>query len=114
MKNLLLTLIFALFYITVSAQKKPKVESASITTSSQCNDCKERIENKLNYTKGIKFAELDLETKKVDIKFYTKKISLDEIKKVINELGYDADDSKAKKEDVEKLPKCCQPSEIEK
>ncbi len=113
MKNLLLGTIFILFSFSVFSQKKPTVESASITTSSQCNDCKDRIENKLNYTKGIKFAELDLETKKLEVKFSTKKINVVQIKKIINELGYDADESKAKKEDVEKLPKCCQPGGME-
>jgi periplasmic mercuric ion binding protein len=96
MKNALFTTIFILFSLTVFSQKKPKVETVIITTSSQCGACKERIEGKLNYTKGIKYAELNLE-----------------IKKVFNELGYDADESKAKKEFVEKLPKCCQPGGME-
>jgi len=53
---------------------------------------------------------LNLESNKVEVKFSTKKITLLEIKKILNQLGYDADESKAKKEDVEKLPKCCQPN----
>ena len=113
MKNALFTTIFILFSLTVFSQKKPKVETVIITTSSQCGACKERIEGKLNYTKGIKYAELNLETNKVEIKFSPKKITLLEIKKVFNELGYDADESKAKKEFVEKLPKCCQPVGME-
>jgi len=86
-----------------------KAETSIIQTSAQCNDCKERIEGKLNYTKGIKFAELDMETKKVTVKYATKKILLQKIKETIAGIGYDADEVKAKQEDVLKLPKCCHP-----
>ncbi|MFM7757732.1 MAG: heavy-metal-associated domain-containing protein [Crocinitomicaceae bacterium] len=90
-----------------------KAEMSVIQTSAQCNDCKERIEGKLNYTKGIKYAELDMETKKVTVKYASKKISLQKIKETIAAIGYDADEVKAKQEDVLKLPKCCQPDGME-
>jgi len=90
-----------------------KAETSVIQTSAQCNDCKERIEGKLNYTKGIKYAELDMETKKVTVKYASKKISLQKIKETIASIGYDADEVKAKQEDVLKLPKCCQPDGME-
>jgi len=109
MKNIFLLTLFIIFSLTSFSQKKPKVQTELISTSSQCDACKERIEGKLNYTKGIKYAELDLETNKIEVKFSTKKITLLEIKQILNQLGYDANESKAKKEDVEKLPKCCQP-----
>jgi len=86
-----------------------KIEEAVIQTSAQCGDCKERIESMLNYTKGVVFAELDLESKKVTVRYKTKSISLQEIKQAIASIGYSADDVKAKEEDVLKLPKCCQP-----
>ena len=81
----------------------------TLQTSAECGDCKGRIENALNYTKGVKYAELDLDTKKVEVKFNTKKISLEEVKKVISETGYSADDMKANPKAVAKLPACCQP-----
>lgn len=109
MKNIFLLTLFIILSLTSFSQKKPKVQTEFISTSSQCDACKERIEGKLNYTKGIKSAELDLETNKIEVKFSTKKINLLEIKQILNQLGYDANESKAKKEDVEKLPKCCQP-----
>jgi len=90
-------------------QKAEKFKTIIIQTSAECDDCKTRLEEKLNYTSGIKFAELDLESKKLTVKFTTSKISVDEIKQLIANLGYDADDLKAKKEAVEKLPLCCQP-----
>lgn len=90
-------------------EKKSKIETIVLQTSAECGDCKDRIEEKLNYTKGVKFAELDLETKKVTIKYSPKKISSQQIKEIISSIGYDADDVKADPEKVKKLPACCQP-----
>lgn len=102
--------MFSLFFVlwsTVSFGQKMMI--SQIQTNAQCGDCKERIEGKLNYTKGIKFAELDDQTKIVTVKYDPNKISLESIKHIIAKIGYDADEVKAAQEDVEKLPKCCQP-----
>ena len=103
--------IMCSLFFNVSAQEKK--QEVVIHTSSQCDDCKERIEDKFNYTKGIIFTELDLETDNLTLKFRTDKITLQEIKDLLNELGYDADDQKAKIEQVNTLPKCCQPNGME-
>jgi copper chaperone CopZ len=105
------TTILSLFFVLLSAMSYgQKSITIQIQTSAQCDDCKERIEGKLNYTKGIKFAELDNQTKIVTVKYDPKKIELLAIKQTIAKIGYDADEVKAAKEDVEKLPKCCQPN----
>jgi copper chaperone CopZ len=109
MKNLLLLNLFVLISVFGFSQKAEKFKTIIIQTSAECGDCKERIEGKLNYTSGIKFAELNIESKKLTVKFATSKITEAEIKQIINEIGYDADDQKAKKETVQKLPLCCQP-----
>ena len=85
-----------------------------IKTSAECGSCKERIEGKLNYTKGVKFAELDVVSKVLTVRFNQKKLSLDDVRKVVSELGYDADDVKANAESVEKLPTCCKPGGMSK
>jgi copper chaperone CopZ len=107
MKTTILSLFFVLFSTMSYGQKSITIQ---IQTSAQCGDCKERIEGKLNYIKGIKFAELNDETKIVTVKYDPKKIELIAIKQTIAKIGYDADEVKAAKEDVEKLPKCCQPN----
>ena len=99
---------------TFAQEKKGKTETVVIQTSAECGDCKDRIENGLNYTKGIVFAELDLETKKVTVKFNTKKITLQQVKEKINSIGYDADEMKADPAAVQKLPACCQPRGMKK
>ena len=109
MKNLLLLNLFVLISVFGFSQKAEKFKTIIIQTSAECGDCKERLEEKLNYSSGIKFAELDLESKKLTVKFATSKITEAKIKLIINEIGYDADDQKANKEAVQKLPLCCQP-----
>jgi len=104
MKNLVV-LVFALFTLTAFGQKK--VEEVIIHTSAECGSCKERLEGKLNYTRGIKFAELDVPSKDFTVKFQSEKISLMEIKKIVSELGYDADDVKANQDSYSALPECC-------
>lgn len=94
----------------VNAQELKKVEEVAIQTSAKCGDCEVRIEDALNYMKGVKFAELNNETKVVTVRYKTKKVSLNEIKEKIASVGYDADDVKAQEAAIEKLPACCKPS----
>lgn len=91
-----------------------QVQEVKIKTSAECGSCKDRIEEKLNYTKGIQFAELDVLSKELTVKFNSKKISLDQIKKELSELGYDADEVKANPKSVKELPACCQPGGMKK
>jgi len=116
MKKILYLILFLIYFTQsfIYGQKSPKTQTIIIQTSAECGDCKNRIEGKLNYTKGILFAELDLETKKASVKYKTKKLDALTIKHIIAKIGYDADEVKAKKEDVEKLPKCCQPGGMNK
>ena len=107
MKNILVIVLFMLGY-TIFSQEKSKYEVIVIQTSAECGQCKERIESELNYTKGIKYAELNLEDLKLTVKYNSSKLTLDELKNKISKLGYDADDVKAEKEAYQKLPKCCQ------
>lgn len=112
MKNAVLIILMAL--ASSSFGQSSKVETVKIQTTAECGDCKDRIEGKLNYTKGIKFADLDLDTKIVEVKYKTAKISLDEIKHIISEIGYGADEVPANPESVKKLPACCQPGGMKK
>jgi copper chaperone CopZ len=115
MKNTLtLLLILLTVNLSFSQEKKSKFQTVIIQTSAECGDCKERIENGLNYTKGVSFAELDLETKKVTVKFKVSKVTLEQVRSKINSIGYDADSSKADPEAVKRLPLCCQPGGMKK
>lgn len=106
MKNVI-AITMMMFTFGTMAQKEKKVEEKVIQTSAECNECKERLETKLNYTKGIRFAELDVPSKKLTVEYKTKTISLTEIKTIISELGYDADELKANSDAYKALPECC-------
>lgn len=94
---------------TTWGQKTAKTQTIVIHTSAECEQCEERLENGLNFTKGVSFAELNLETQDITIKYSTKKLTPEKLRAIINELGYDADATKAKPDAVEKLPACCKP-----
>ncbi|MCE3295616.1 MAG: Heavy metal transport/detoxification protein [Crocinitomicaceae bacterium] len=107
---MILSFLAVLFIGTVGAQEKAdNKQTVVIKTSAECGQCKERIEEKLNYVKGISFAELNYETRELTVKFRSDKITLDEIRKIISGLGYDADEVKADPDAQKKLPMCCQP-----
>lgn len=101
--------ILALSFGTFSFVQN-KLEEVTIKTSSECIRCKERIEEKLNYTKGVTFVNLEVSTKLLNVKYKPEKITLGKIKEIISNLGYDADDVKANLESQNKLPKCCKPN----
>lgn len=90
--------------------QKGKNDTIQIKTSALCGDCKSRIEEALTYLKGVKFAELDLETKSATVVFSPSKTTIEALREAISKAGYDADGVKAVPEAVLQLPKCCQPN----
>lgn len=95
-----------LFSLNLAAQS---VKTDTIKTNAQCGDCEERIEYELNFMKGVKFAELNLEENHVIVRYNVKKTNLDAIRIKLTEIGYDADDMQANQEAQKALPLCCQP-----
>lgn len=106
MKNLIITAVITLAAFAAQAQK---IQTIKIHTSAECNECEIRLEEELNYTKGVKFAELDIPSMDLTVKYDTKKISPEKIREIISKLGYDADAVKADPKAQSELPECCQP-----
>lgn len=105
MKYLIAVVMISFLGLT-NAQDE-KVLTTKFKTSAVCEDCKERIENELNYTKGVVFAELDLETKVVTVKYKTKLLNAELIKGIVSRVGYDAGEVPRDPKAFESLPKCC-------
>lgn len=105
----ILGILLVLASFNVQAQKAPKTLTKTFDTSANCGMCKERIEGKLNYTKGIVFAELDIPTKKLTVKWKTKNMTEEQVKEIVSNIGYDIDDVSANLENQELLPTCCKP-----
>jgi periplasmic mercuric ion binding protein len=108
--KMIVGIAFLLISFNLSAQKQPKTITKTFKTSAICSMCKERIDAKLNYTKGIIYADLDVPTKMLTVKWKTKNISEAEIKDIISDTGYDIDDISANVESQKELPNCCQPN----
>ncbi|MFM7007319.1 MAG: heavy-metal-associated domain-containing protein [Flavobacteriales bacterium] len=105
MKNLL----FVLFTVLSFAANAQKGTVVKIQTNAQCGACKERIETALNQSKGVVYAELNIETKVLEVKFKIKRTDLATLQKELTLLGYDADGKKADAAAQKALPLCCQP-----
>lgn len=91
-----------------SAKSNPVTETAVLMTSAQCDMCKARIEGKLGEAKGVRMVSLDIRSKKLTVKYNPEKTTVDEIRKTVTALGYDADDTKGDAEAHKNLPACCQ------
>ncbi|MDG0973411.1 MAG: heavy-metal-associated domain-containing protein [Crocinitomicaceae bacterium] len=111
MKNVLSLAVMAMLVVScgVSNGADAQKVTAKIMTNAECGMCKDRIEGALNYEKGIVFAELDVPSKVVTVKFKNDVISLEQIRSTISKLGYNADEIKADATAQGNLPACCQP-----
>ena len=106
MKKILI-IFFSVLTVNAWAQK----ETVNILTSAACDDgpcCKDRIEEEMQFTRGVTAVDFDIKSSILTVTFKTKKTDIDEIRRVISLIGYNADDVIADKEAHEKLPTCCQ------
>lgn len=105
-KNILLLIVSALLASSyVQAQKN--TEEIKILTSAQCEMCKTRIETAMAYEKGVAKSDLNLEDKVLTVTYKSGKTTPDKIRKALNSLGYDADETLADPKAYASLPPCC-------
>ncbi len=102
---------FLLLSPELHAQKPSKYQVDTIQVSSQCSMCKDRIEEGLAFERGIKSSTVDYAKGELIVRYKTKRTNLDEIRKAVSEMGYDADEVPANKEAYVKLPECCKKPE---
>ena len=84
------------------------IVEVTIKTSAECGMCKDRIEKAVNDLSGIKYSNLDVDSKILTVKYDSDETNPDKIRKAVSLVGYDADDIKANKKAYKQLPKCCQ------
>lgn len=86
------TLFLSLFFFQtdVIAQKKNNVKVVKLQTSAHSEMCKAKIEKTLSYEKGIIGSELDRESQILTVKYNPKKTKVENIIKVIENLGHQA------------------------
>ncbi len=100
--------LIAILSAGLSAAEKQKSQVVNIQTSAICGSCKARVEKALKSTDGVEEAMLNLNSKKVKVKFDPAKTNADKLREVIAGVGYDADNVKKKEDAFSKLPMCCQ------
>ena len=111
-KFILSALIIMFATIGIQAQDKKKknekdLVTVEIQTSAVCGQCKERLEHDLAFEKGVKFVELNEETKVLTIKYKNGKNTKENLKIAVTKVGYDADELPAILKAYNALPTCC-------
>jgi len=90
--------LFLLFFLFSSAKAiagNPRKVKVTIKTSAECIYCKENLEESLAKVKGIRKVNCDYVKHEVYVVYNSKKITIEQIRTKMNEIGYDADDQKA-------------------
>lgn len=109
MKNLFLGML--LIFITLSTQaqdKKNKNAKYTIMVNGNCEQCQRRIQKAAFSVAGVKTANWNIETHKLDLTINEEKTSIGEVKKAVAKVGHDAGEVRATKADYDKLHSCCQ------
>lgn len=97
---------FALLVSTFALSAQKNVVVDTIWVGGVCGMCEERIERAMD-TKGIITADFDLHTNQLALVYKSKKISIDEIHTLLNNVGHDTERSKAPDEVYNEIHACC-------
>ena len=102
-------LLFAFFAMigSVSAQTAAKKTVVIQTPTVQCEKCKARIENYMSHEDGIQKINVDYKKKTTTVTYLTDRTNVENIKALIANVGYDADDVTAEPDAYKRLPTCC-------
>jgi periplasmic mercuric ion binding protein len=102
MKKLCLLLLVFMPFLAMSQNTEIEIKTTAV-----CDECKEAVEKALMDEKGVKFASLDVATKKVKVVYNASKTTPEQLRKAISMAGYDADDVPADPEVYKRLKPCC-------
>lgn len=96
-----------LLSITISNAQINNDKTEKVKIFGNCGMCKKTIEKAGSLT-NVAIVKWDKETSMATLTYDAKKTNQEEILKKIALAGYDSEKTKAKKEDYENLPGCCQ------
>ena len=112
MKKLQFILFFLITFTGVSmAQQKNQLTVTIKTPTVQCEQCKNRIEKYLSHEEGIQKINVDYRKKTATVTYLTDRTNVENIKTLIANVGYDADDVTAEPDSYKRLPTCCKKPE---
>ncbi|HEY4062080.1 MAG TPA: cation transporter [Puia sp.] len=108
MKKLLLAVCLMAGITTISrAQTKTSLTVVIKTPTVQCQECKDRIEKYMSHEEGIQKVNVDFKKKTATVTYLTDRTNVENIKALIANVGYDADDVTAEPDAYKRLPTCC-------
>jgi copper chaperone CopZ len=114
--NYLLSVVFlTVFSFSGFAQDEalPKVKTDSLKVEGVCGMCKNRIEEAVNLSKGVKSCSWNEDTKMLSVTYKTKKTSIEEIAQALADAGHDNSLIKATDKEYSKIHKCCRYREMD-
>ncbi len=108
MKRVLFTLVI-LFSFAVSAIAQQKTSGKAIinTPGLTCDACKDRVERSLFKQYGITSYKVDVKKKTTTVTWITDRTDIEQIKTMIANAGYDADDVPAEESVYKRFPPTC-------
>jgi mercuric ion binding protein len=83
--------IILLVFFGTSAFAQSRRAKATIKTSAECEFCKKSIEKNIAAVKGIRKVSCDYKKHEVYVTYNAKVVTIEDIRKAMNDLGYDAD-----------------------
>ncbi len=108
MKRILFSTIALVgFSLAGFSQTKPVLTAIIKTPNALCESCKERIEGQLKRYDGVAEVNVNFRKGETKVKYITDRINIEEIKAIIANCGYDADDVPASEDAYIRLPKTC-------
>ena len=107
MRNWLFILLLLPILLIANPSCLRKNKTISVQTSAICGSCKKRLESGLANLPGVIAVRLDLNSKKMKIKYDDQQTQPEKLKQAIAALGYQADEMPPRKEAYTQLPECC-------
>lgn len=107
MKNLFLGMMLLLVTLSAQAQKN-KNAKYTIMVNGNCEQCQRRIQKAAFSVDGVKIANWNIETHKLEVTINEEKTSVADVKKAVAKVGHDAGEVRATNETYQNLHHCCQ------
>ncbi|CAM1343919.1 heavy-metal-associated domain-containing protein [Tenacibaculum amylolyticum] len=101
----LICIVFVAF--ATQAQKKKRNKKLSFEVDGVCMMCKKRIEKAALNTKGVKFANWDLNSHQLMVIIDERKTDENKVRESVTNVGHDTKAVKAPQEKYDQLDPCC-------
>jgi len=100
------------YFSQAQVVKKGNQATATIKVPTvQCDECKARIEKYVAHEEGILKVNVDYKKKVAVVTYLIDRTNVENVKALIANVGYDADDVTAEPDAYKRLPTCCKKPE---